>query len=184
MEGGWAGCPHGASRSLPIRRVVGRFWRREVWARASRMAASLGREKIERGKQAGLCSQFPFGPGHCSCCREESGFPAEESCQGPRRPIPAGPPAPLGLTENLALPGGGCRTWRLGNVELNFTALSQMMSWRWKSLSFGFSHGHPSPMPLTWDSPVCPQVPVSVGSVLPLPFCPCPRSPAHWRFCR
>lgn len=57
LKGGWAGRPHGASRSLPIRLVVGRLWRREVWAPASRTAASLGREKIERGKGAELSKQ-------------------------------------------------------------------------------------------------------------------------------
>lgn len=129
-----------------------------------------------------LSSQFHFGHGKCLCCQEESSSSAEESCQRLRSSNLTSYPAPLGFTENLALPGGEYRAWRLGNVELNLRAPSWILAlevvivWLRNTLRSCISPGFVSSM--------YPGLPVSTGTALPLLLCLCLCSPVPFSFCR
>lgn len=167
-EDGGAGCPRGASRSLPIRLAVGRLWRREGWAHASRMAASLEREKTEHGKGAELSKQsVSFWASRLLVLSRRIKLICWGELPGAEKCHPYGSAASLGLTEHLALPGGGHRALRLGNVELKWRALSQMIYQHSRPSPFGFFHGclHSSISPRVWLL----HMPWSPSASLPFP---------------
>lgn len=83
--------------------------------------------------------------------------------------ILTGPPAPLGLPENLALTGRRCRALRLGNVGLADIESAILDDISIQSSSFGFCASHPR-----LDSSECPGLPISIGAALPLPPFLCP----------